>query len=203
MKLIKALFVLFSIFILSGCLPEFKNPLTAAGEQKLDQRLAGHWMKLGGTGTKGKRPDIHYNFSPAENKQYYVVSSWSIKEGIKKDNTGLMHIHTSQVKGRWYMNLKPHDPTGKKKKAGYLILKYKFEGGKMGFAISNIGPFREAILKGKLKGTVPKYKKSDGTMVDSKYQAKVTASQRKLQKFFSKNDKKIFAGKFTFLKRAK
>lgn len=202
MKIHRLLILLFPV-LLASCLPEFKNPLTAAGEQKLDERLAGQWMKIGDMGTQGKKPNIHYNFSLSENKQYYVVSSWKTKGGVRKDNGGLMHIHTSKFKDRHYMNVKPHDPTGKKKENGYLILKYKLDGDKMGFSISNIGPFREAVLKGKLKGTVPKYKQADGNMVDSKYQVKVAASQRKLQDFFSKNDKKIFAGKFLFLDRKK
>ena len=203
MKTIKVLFFLFSIFILSGCLPEFKNPLTDVGEQKLDGRLAGRWVKIGEEKNGIKRPDIYYNFALSENKQYYVVSSWKTNEGVRKNSKGLMHIHTSELKGQRYMNVKPHDPTGKEKAKDYLILKYTIEGDKMGFAISNIGPFREAVLNGKLKGDVPMRKLSDGTTAPSKYQVKVTASQRKLQKYFSINDKKIFVGKLAYIERFK
>lgn len=202
MKNYRILILLF-IIVLSGCLPEIKNPLTVRGEQPLDEHLAGNWVKIGKKDSRGKRPDIYYNFSPSENRKYYVVKFWKIKDGVRKDDKVEMHIHTSRLKDKQYMNIKPYDPTKKEKAKGYLILKYKFEGRKMGFAITNIDPFREAVLQGKLKGTVPKYKRSDGTMVHSKYKVKVTASKRKLQKFFSKNDKKIFGDKFLFLERAK
>lgn len=193
MKLIKLSFFLFSILILSACIPEFKNPLSKPGEQKLDERLAGKWIKTGETTAKGKKPDLHYKFTMSADKKYYVVKSWKINNGVRKDSKSLMQIHTSNIANKMYINVKPHKPKENKKPAGYLILKYKIDGDKLSLSITNPVTIRNAIKNGGLRGKIPQYKRADGTMADSGLKSpKVTSSRRKLRKFFIKYDQQLF-----------
>jgi len=171
MRYIRLFFV---IVMLSGCIPYSDNPLTAPGEQGLDQAIMGTW----------------YHHDDDETVFLHIGTDWETKglrlvmvEFHRDDEikTYVLVGHTSRVGDNTYMNLcwdQPDEPD-----KGYLFVKYNMMGEQFGLGLIRYDAVEKAIREGGIRGKIGE---GQGASV------KLTDSSEQLRGYVQKHDKELF-----------
>jgi hypothetical protein len=171
MRYIRLLFV---VVMVSGCIPYSDNPLTAPGEQPLDQAVMGTWFLHDDDDTVFLHAGVDW-----ETKGLRLVMVEFHKDGELK--TYVLVGHTSRVGNQSYMNLRWDQPDEPDK--GYLFVKYNRMGEQFGFALANVDAVEKAINEGAARGKIVRGQGASVTLTDS---------SERLREFVQKHDKDLF-----------
>ncbi|SPD75457.1 hypothetical protein PITCH_A630002 [uncultured Desulfobacterium sp.] len=162
------------IFMFSGCIPYSENPLTAPGEQGLDQKIMGSWY-----------------YHDRDETVFLHIGKDSKTKGLRlvmaefhKDNEIVVYVfvgHTSLVGDKTYLNLRWDQPDEQDK--GYLFAKYNMKGEQLGLGLIRADSVETAIREGKIRGKIGEGEEASVIITDS---------PERLRGFFQKHDKELF-----------
>lgn len=165
----------FLLVFLLGCVPYSDNPLTDPDKATIDFSILGTWY------WKEERESgyVHIGLDK-ESKLLRVI----VVEFDKDGGLGVSEYsgHTSSMGDKAYLNIKEVRPPGEQQ--GYLFVKYRIQGERLGISIINNQAVVAAIKDGRLKGRIQESKWFSSPQI--------TESQQALQPFILKNDKELF-----------
>lgn len=164
----------FLIFMLSGCIPYSDNPLTAPGEQGLDQTIMGTWYHH----DKDETVFLHIGMDRKTKGLRLVMVEFHKDDEIV---TYVLVGHTSLVGDKTYLNLRWDQPDEQDK--GYLFAKYGMKGEEFGLGLIRFDSVEQAIREGKIRGKIVEGEEASVILTDS---------SERLRGFVQKHDKELF-----------
>ena len=176
--------------LLSGCLPESKNPISSPRDSFLDTRLEGAWEAREENG-----PSDFYHFRRQK------TAPWIRIVGIGQDGTKGLSVITydalsTRLGAHTFLSFRALSEDGKIGRAGYSFARYDFDwrGRLRIYALVSESELGAAVRSGKLRGTVK------GTSSDA--HVKLTDTSARIAAFIAASDaKKLFDGKPMVLRK--
>ena len=157
---------------LAGCLSESEHPVAAADPAKNDARLWGSWVSTAEDGYM-----IAHVFATEKGTLQIALAEHGV-EGLGEIET--YDAHVTNLPSGDYLNVVV---TGAE--AGYLIVKYQFDGtNALSVRFPNNEALEQAVKSGKLAGTT----KVEGGVTD----VRITATSEQWQAFLAKPPADLF-----------
>ncbi len=176
----------FLLFLSTGCVSHFSQPMTNPGEQQLDAGILGtwYWHKQGESGY------IHIGRDITTELLKIAMVELNANDEIKISQWS---GHTSMFEDTRYLNLQWVYPEDKRHK-GYLIFKYECLKDSFGFYFMKDSVIEDAVKEGVLRGELIKKGSSSS--------AWVTQDQKKLVHYIRQHHRELYTD-FSLLPKLK
>lgn len=174
-RVVHWIFFAIGFALISGCVPYSEHPLSAPGQEDLDNRLYGTWY------TKDDKETVfcHFGFKTKSGLLDIMMVDLNANGEVEYAE---FNGHSTVIDGASYLNLK--EVKAEEGSEGYVIVKYTFDEKGLAICIIDSDVVEKAIAAGEIKGEIKKERSS--------YSVKLKDEPEKLRAFVQKRDKELF-----------
>jgi len=161
---------------LCGCIPEFREPLSNGETSEVDEQLLGTWYAV-------DEPDSVLPLTIVKVAGSKAMEGQCPKEKGKDEPEKPVRLFTMKIGEKRFVSMPSKaldDKDGQKRPETFLVFAYKIEGKKLQLYLLKDDVFGDAVVSGKLQGTV---KRSLFGLVAKYDSVTVTDSPKKLREF--------------------
>ncbi|HOI96033.1 MAG TPA: hypothetical protein PK250_15120 [Syntrophobacter fumaroxidans] len=168
--------IVFGLAMIFGCVPYSDHPLSAPGQESLDNRLFGTWY------SKDEKESvfIHFGFN-AKSGLLNVVMVDMRSDGELEYSE--LNGHNTGIDGASYLSLKWAKPE-EEDADGYLFVKYVVDEKGLGICIVELDVVEKGIVSGEIKGEITKRRLSSSVRIKD--------TSENLRAFVKKHDRELF-----------
>jgi hypothetical protein len=172
---VRLFLIAIGLAVIFGCVPYSDQPLSAPGEQNLDNRLYGTWY------SKDEKETAFYHFGSNAKTGLLDIMMVDMRDNGEVEYSELVG-HNTGIDGASYLNLKWVKP--EEGSEGYLFVKYTIDEKGLGICIIDMNVVEKAIAAGEIKGEIIK----EGTSSS----VRIKDEPENLRTFVKKRDQELF-----------